>query len=210
MAREPKPDGRKKPRRDSTLYRKPAYRDELPAILVVCGARNTEPIYVRGLLRTVDNRAVDVEVKVCPRDPVSVIKYAVGARARARDHYEQTWCVLDVDDFPQLDEALRFAEGEGIEVALSNPCFEFWLLLHFCEHRAVLNGYQQAKRKLAPHHPGYSKSADSFDFAPYRGKWPAAMERARALAKTGEEHKTNPSTGMWRLLSEIVPSHLRP
>ncbi|MFE0672794.1 RloB family protein [Streptomyces sp. NPDC058867] len=124
MARDPRQGGRRAPRRESTLRRRPAYRDELPSILVVCGAKNTEPLYVKGLLKAVDNRAVDVRVKVCPQDPVSVVRYAAGERTRARDHYTRTWCVLDVDDFAHLDDALRLAQAEGIEIALSNPCFE--------------------------------------------------------------------------------------
>ena len=62
MARDPKQDGRRNPRRESTLRRRPAYRDALPTILVLCGARSTEPTYIKGLLRVVDNRAVDVQV----------------------------------------------------------------------------------------------------------------------------------------------------
>ncbi|MEU9332094.1 RloB family protein [Streptomyces sp. NPDC048290] len=175
----------------------------------MCGAKVTEPLYLRGLLRAVDNRAVDVRVKVCPRDPVSVIRYAVRLRDQAGEHYTHVWCVLDVDDFDHLEETLQVARDEGIEVALSHPCFELWLLLHFRDHHAAITGYQQAARLLVPHHPGYSKTADKFDFSPYRDTWPSAVKRAKALAKAGEEHKTNPSTGMWRLVSQIVPDHLR-
>ncbi|MBT2411754.1 RloB domain-containing protein [Streptomyces sp. ISL-12] len=181
----------------------------MPSILVVCGARNTEPIYVRGLLKAVDNRAVEVQIKVCPRDPVSVVRHAAGERARTGDHYAHTWCVLDVDDFAHLDEALRLARVENIEIALSNPCFELWLLLHFTDHRAPVDGYRQAVRHLVPHHSGYSKAAERFSFTPYRNTWPDAVERARRLAEAGEEHKQNPSTGMWRLIRQIVPTHLQ-
>ncbi|WP_252991162.1 RloB family protein [Streptomyces viridosporus] len=158
----------------------------------MCGARNTEPAYIRGLLRVVDNRAVDVRVKVCPQDPVSVVRHAAGERTRARDHYDRTWCVLDVDDFAHLDEALRLARAERIDIALSNPCFELWLLLHFRTHSAPVDGFRQAERHLLPHHRGYSKAADRFTFDLYRETWPQAVERARALARPGEEHKEEP------------------
>jgi hypothetical protein len=174
---------------------------------VVCGARNTEPAYVRGLLRAVDNRAVDVRVKVCPQDPVSVVRYAAGERDRAHGHDAHTWCVLDVDDFAHLDEALCLARAEDVEVALSNPCFELWLLLHFRDHRSRVDGFRQALRHLLPHHPGYSKAADRFDFGLYREGWRQAADRARRLAEPGEEYKENPSTGMWRLVRQIVPAH---
>ncbi|MEU9447574.1 RloB family protein [Streptomyces sp. NPDC048277] len=173
----------------------------------MCGARNSEPEYMKGLLRAVDNRAVDVTVKVCPQDPVSVVRHAAGERDRAGDHYARAWCVLDVDDFAHLDEALRLARDEDIEIALSNPCFELWLLLHFGDRRAPVDGFQQAKRLLLPHQPAYRKATGGLDFTPYRETWPGAVNRAQALAKPGEEHKRNPSTGMWRLLRQIVPAH---
>ncbi|WP_459738334.1 RloB family protein [Streptomyces sp. E-15] len=209
MARQPKPDGRRTPRRESTLRRRPAHRDPLPPVLVVCGAKNTEPAYLRGLLASVDNRAVAVKIKVCDQDPVSVVRHTVTERDKAGDHYHQAWCVLDVDEFAHLGEALRLADDEGVEVALSNPCFELWLLLHHRDHRAEVFGYQQAKRHLLAYHPGYSKAVREFDFGRYRGGWPHAVERAKKLAKKGEEAKTNPSSGMWRLVREIVPAHLQ-
>ncbi|MFH9573498.1 RloB family protein [Streptomyces sp. NPDC017454] len=152
-----------------------------------------------------DNRAVSVTIRICAQDPVSVVRDAVTKRDMADGHYQQAWCVLDVDDFDHLDEALRLAADEDVEVALSNPCFELWLLLHFRDHRANITGYGQAKQHLTSHHPNYSKVARDFDFGRYRAGWQAAVERARELARPGEEAKTNPSTGMWRLVREVVP-----
>ncbi|WP_221355149.1 RloB family protein [Streptomyces beigongshangae] len=209
MARQPKPDGRRAPRRESSLRRRPPHREPLPPVLVVCGARNTEPAYLRGLLKNVDNRAVDVKIKICDKDPVSVVRHAKDERDRARGHYKWTWCVLDVDEFAHLEEALRLAESERIDVALSNPCFELWLLLHFRDHRAAVTDFRQARERLLPHHPGYSKIAREFDFERYRAGWPTAVERAEKLALPGEEHKVNPSSGMWRLVRQIVPEHLQ-
>ncbi|MFF9057435.1 RloB family protein [Streptomyces sp. NPDC014882] len=151
----------------------------------------------------------DVRVKVCPQDPVSVVRHAAGERARTSDHYDHTWCVLDVDDFAHLDEALRLARAERIDIALSNPCFELWLLLHFRAHSVPSTVSDRLNDIFFPHHRGYSKAADRFTFDLYRETWPQAVERARALAKPGEEHKRNPSSGMWRLVREIVPAHLQ-
>jgi hypothetical protein len=176
---------------------------------VVCGAKNTEPAYLKGLLASVDNRAVDVKIKVCDDDPVSVVRHTATERDKARGHYHQAWCVLDVDDFAHLDQALQLAKAERVTVALSNPCFELWLLLHFRAHHAEVFGYRQAKSHLLPHHPNYSKAAREFDFGRYRDRWENAVERAQKLAKPGEEAKVNPSSGMWRLVREIVPAHLQ-
>ncbi|MFC8415329.1 RloB family protein [Streptomyces coelicoflavus] len=178
-------------------------------VLVVCGARNTEPTYLRGLLASVGNRAVAVKIRICDDDPVSVVRHAIRQRDMARGHFHHVWCVLDVDEFAHLDEALRLAIDEDVEVALSNPCFELWLLLHFRDHRANISGYGQAKQHLAAHHPNYSKAAREFGFDRYRDGWPAAVERARKLARPGEEAKANPSSSMWRLVEEVVADQPR-
>ena len=55
---------------------------------------------------------------------------------RQRDSYlafDEVWCVHDVDDHPRLDEARIMARDNDISLAVSNPCFELWLLLHFRE-----------------------------------------------------------------------------
>ena len=65
---------------------------------------NTEPAYLKGLLASVDNRAVAVKIKICAQDPVSVVRHTVAERDKAGDHYHQAWCVLDVDE---LDSSLH-------------------------------------------------------------------------------------------------------
>ncbi|MGB7327616.1 MAG: RloB family protein [Rubripirellula sp.] len=52
---------------------------------------------------------------------------------------DQFWFVADTDHWIEsnhiqnLVEVVRLCRQKGIGVALSNPCFELWLLLHFAE-----------------------------------------------------------------------------
>ncbi len=39
--------------------------------------------------------------------------------------------VVDVDRWENLDEIVSRCIKEGFRAAVSNPCFELWLLLHF-------------------------------------------------------------------------------
>src|SRR5690606_28879816 len=52
------------------------------------------------------------------------------APARRSPHLEprKRILVLSEDEHPYLNQALDEARTAGIEVALSNPCFELWLL----------------------------------------------------------------------------------
>ena len=49
-------------------------------------------------------------------------------RDTSTDCYERIWVVVDVDDFHDHGEAARICNDNGIELIISNPCFEVWLL----------------------------------------------------------------------------------
>jgi hypothetical protein len=98
---------------------------------VVCDAVATEPDYLKGLVAHLANPAVTVRIKTKPCSPSQLVAYADGERARAQDDFDQVWCVFDVDDYPDIPAAVATARRLGIEVAVSHPCFELWLILHF-------------------------------------------------------------------------------
>ena len=61
---------------------------------------------------------------------------AEAAAGREQDdnlRFEAVWCVFDVDQHPHLTTAVEEARTAGIDVAVSSPSFELWLLLHFRE-----------------------------------------------------------------------------
>ena len=63
--------------------------------------------------------------------PLTLVKMAA---ARLSDPEEdECWCVFDVEwpkNHPHLFEAKRLAYAKGVSLAISNPCFELWLILH--------------------------------------------------------------------------------
>jgi hypothetical protein len=76
---------------------------------------------------------------------------ATEARSRAIDEeaeIDEFWCVFDVEwprNHPGLEEAVWQARANSIKLAVSNPCFELWLILHFQDHAAWLDN-NQARR----------------------------------------------------------------
>jgi hypothetical protein len=44
---------------------------------------------------------------------------------------QYVWAVFDRDQHNDVDEAMRTAHRNGVEVAFSTPSFDLWLLLHF-------------------------------------------------------------------------------
>ncbi len=62
------------------------------------------------------------------------------------DSYDELWVLVDVDTNSdgELSEAYEDCKNKGYHLAVSNPCFELWLLLHLndCTDHAELLGRQ--------------------------------------------------------------------
>jgi hypothetical protein len=187
-------------RRENSQRRRPGSREPADRILIVCGGDVTEPSYFEGLRQFHRNPAIKVVIRKKSVDPASLVAYAVKLRDNDADSFEDVWCVVDVDEF-DLGPAMVLAARKNISLAVSNPCFETWLLLHFTDHTATLTCYAEAARLLGKFVPDYCKSR--LDFGRYVAGLDRAVERARLLAEPGREHVTNPASGVWRLVGRF-------
>lgn len=76
---------------------------------------------------------------------------------------DEAWLVVDKDVWTdeQLSELHAWAlTGSNFGFALSNPKFEYWLLLHF-EEGAAIASPQECTTRLKRHLPGYDKGIDA-------------------------------------------------
>jgi hypothetical protein len=120
------------------------------------------------------------------------------------ERYDEVWCVFDIDDHPKIDDAKQQARDSGIGLAISNPCFEIWALLHFQDQRAHINR-TQLSALCRKHMPGYKKNLPVEELSSLYEK---AVARAVALdtwqRQQGEGRKdANPSTGVHKLTETI-------
>jgi hypothetical protein len=118
--------------------------------------------------------------------------------------------VFDVEwpiNHPRLKEALALARRHDIRVAVSNPCFELWLALHFCDHRSWLDN--DGARRLRRSFDGQAKKGlKGADYMPHRE---IARQRAILLDRQHEQDcrefpQNNPSSGMHRLITSVAGS----
>ena len=149
------------------------------------------------------------------REPKSLVRAAIDHKERAPRSaadrytaYDEVWCVMDVEApvaHPSLPSAIRLAREHGISVALSNPCFELWLLLHF---KTVSNYHssEEMQRVLAALETcGYAVERKDFDFDALRGRFEQARQRAVELRRTGPSVSSmNPSTNVDLLVDLLV------
>lgn len=198
--------------RDRRPARRTAFRDPKPRILVVCEGKLTEPNYFDGLRKAVKNPLVAVEIEPEAGVPLSVVRRAKElkvaaetAAKRERDEnlkFDSVWAVFDVDDHPQLAEARTMAHENRMELAISNPCFELWLVLHFRDSPGMQHRDHIASL-LRTFLPEYDKRVTFLSVA--QG-YNSAVTRARRLEETALEANDegrNPSTRVWRL-TELI------
>lgn len=76
---------------------------------------------------------------------------------------DEAWIVVDKDAWTedQLRELLQWTkESDHHGLALSNPNFEYWLLLHFEDGKGIANP-QECLTRLKKHLPNYKKDIES-------------------------------------------------
>ncbi len=149
------------------LKRKPPYRTPNKIELIVCEGSATEPMYFNALRR---KWRVQINV-ISPSEsePITVVERAIAKKKEMTKlgiPYEKVWCVVDVEIPPHntLDKAWEKArETDGLELILTNPCIEYWFLLHFKKHTAPFDNNVDVMNALKAVHWSYKKSRIGFD-----------------------------------------------
>lgn len=194
--------------RAKDLRRKVASRPERKTIVVFCEGEASEPDYVNAVKRLPSvraNTAVNIEVATERGVPLTLVRRAVDRASD--DEVDECWCVFDVEwprNHPNLKEAVRLAGEHGIRLAVSNPCFELWLILHFEDQTAFMST-DEAERRSRGLDGRAGKRIDATKYLPRRGD---AKNRAVRLSRRHGANNTpfpqdNPSSTMHALLAAI-------
>lgn len=180
--------------------RRTPHRDRKPIILIVCEGKKTEPEYFQGLLLDCKNATVAIRIAKKHGVPATLVDEAKTLMTQGQ--YSSVWCVFDVDNHPNLAYAKQKARDNGIDLAISNPCFELWLLIHFTDPSGS-HDRKEITRRLKVHLPGYDKGVEYETLKPGHAN---AVKRARRLDKQALKCGTpdcNPTTGVYRLVEAI-------
>ncbi|QQD77095.1 RloB domain-containing protein [Curtobacterium sp. YC1] len=161
----------------------------------------TEIDYIDALRRlpeVSEAAAVEVVVEMVGASPLTLVEAAREAKRVASSEVDSYWCVFDVespDSHPYLKEAAIMARDNGIRLAISNPCFEVWLILHLAAQNAYLTT-DEAVHRRSELDGSSDKHVDADLYMPRRGD---AVRRAQSLRKRHAGDGTqfpsdNPST----------------
>ena len=195
--------------KNTSLVRKPGAAVEAQTVAIVCEGKVTERVYFEGIRRDLRLPTTRLKVTGIGSDPLHVVN-AANDLAGA---FDQVWAVFDVEapkPHTRLNAALERAGSLNVRCAVSNPCFEFWLLLHFQDWTAYLdNAGAREKIKKCP----CQYSDKDFDFASTWLTHQKAIDRAVKLHKRQITNhpdnviERNPWTSVHDLVNVLLNLH---
>lgn len=198
-----RPSGRLPPR-GRAAKRAPRY-----ILRVLTEGERTEPDYLFVWVRR--NAGVHLDIADRGMTPDALVRRAKEhlkgqPRRRAARDFDEIWCVFDTDEHENLPQAIEEARRSGVKVAVSNPCFELWLVLHRREQTAYIDrrDVQRLSNELGLSDDKRIPNAARNTLVE---AFPTAKERAQALdrrhAGNDSPARENPSTDVWRLVDQL-------
>ena len=120
----------RKDRAARRIRRKAPVRSPALRIVVVSEGKVTEPGYLKVFFDRLhgDQSSVRLVLRRGVGDPRAVIERAIEeSKESKRDRLgsqDAVWAMFDRDEHSRFDEAKDMARGNGIRLAVSDPCFE--------------------------------------------------------------------------------------
>ena len=117
---------------------------------------------------------------------------------------DQAWIVVDRDSWQedQLKELLRWSKKkDNYGFALSNPKFEYWILLHFEDGKGI-SSIQECSARLKKYLPNYKKDIDGSKITLDHVR--QAILRARKRSVKVDDLSQTWSTGVYKLVEKII------
>ncbi|MCM0589920.1 MAG: RloB family protein [Gloeotrichia echinulata DEX184] len=201
------------------LNRRSASRKIAQKILIGCEGSKTEPIYfesIRNELRLPTLRIIVLRHQ-SKTDPRSIIERLIEERQEMKDNQawtskDEAWAVFDGDEhieksLANWDSAIARAKSQKINLAITNPCFELWYLIHFRDHLAQITR-EQLLNSLEKHIPNYDKSMCLYPKT-LKPLTEEAIRRANKIAQQIErneldEHSNPCCSGLPKLVSSLL------
>ena len=191
----------------TSLVPRPQFVRDARLFVIATEGQETEKQY----FSLFQNTRVQVKVLSTGPDGLSAPKHVLERLVHFQQEAQlgdedELWLMVDVDrqrgQF--LDEVTQIARESGCHLAISNPCFELWLLLHFAETDPADTDCQSLEKRLQELLDGYNKT--KLKLSHYRPHIADAVSRAKSL-----EHRPNlrwphfPGTHVYKVVEKLLP-----
>ncbi|HEB9431754.1 TPA: RloB domain-containing protein [Campylobacter coli] len=189
-------------KRNKGLRDRKTKRKENEVILIVCEGKKTEKNYLNQLkdFFRLSNVSINIISSKKP-DPSQIVEFT--KEKNKDDSYDKVYCVFDKDTHSDFDKAKQKCEKYNFEAIISNPCFEFWILLHF-EYTTKPFGTNSPCNKLnntclKKYIKNYSKDYDFTSII--KDKLNIAINNAQ---KANKEAKSNNYTSSYTFMDKLA------
>lgn len=190
----------------SDYHRKYGNKSPGKVVIIVCEGKETEPNYFNALRQKFRLSTLNIKVVLGQGAPMSLVTRAVVEKKK--QDADEVWCVLDTEnpnENPALVTAITEANRARINLALSNPSFEYWYFIHFEQSSRPFANGQEMKNALKVHIPDYEESANVFSLLD--DLTPIALLNAETLREHSPDNWSvfpNPSTAVDKLVQIII------
>lgn len=203
-------------------------RQLLPVFHIYCEGAKTEPNYIEKYLQIKSNgdrRKQVVKVEPTKKNtPVQLVDEAVSHKNRSTcPDNDVFWVVFDRESIAKYPDALHEAAfnkaaTNNVNIALSNVCFELWILLHFIQNAAPFTSYdnlmsdsglkQQLQiagiRNYEKGNAGIFRAVfNGLDQARARAVIMNSVTKGSAAPNKNKPYQLNPYTDVYKLLDAI-------
>ena len=183
--------------------------------IAVVGDGQTEKIYFEKLKEVEGLRNVSLK----PDLPKNVGSYK-GVFDKAESLYEQgydeVYCLIDMDKVLSDNTLAKYLtdkkriEKKGIVVFESNPCLEFWFLLHFVRTTKPFSNCESVERELQRYILNYSKNqqylVQSNIYKTLKPNLLKAFENGKWIEENSNENDYNSSKSeIFKLIKILLP-----
>jgi hypothetical protein len=161
-------------------------------------------------------RSTRIQFKVLETDDgKSAPEHVLGRIDEYMKEYEigkgdEFWLVLDCDHWvnkghiKNLIQVIQECRQKGILIALSNPCFELWLLLHFAEFPTENKLTRaQIEKRIRGTVGSYDKTK-VYNLPVDNNRVKAAIERSKANQPASSEIPDRPQTGVHCIVEDLL------
>lgn len=192
-----------KARSTRSLRRSGPTKSRRNTLLIVCEGTKTECSYFEAMRRDYRLSNVDVVVTGVGGAPITVVETAITRKAKADVRFDEVWCVFDteVPQNPSLQRALDKARAKKLSLAVSNPSFEFWYLLHFAFTTRSFHDADEVIQELQRHISGYTKATACYFLL--ADKMDTAIEHAKRIAVSETDPYPHPSTTVYGVVEAL-------
>lgn len=170
--------------------------------------------FLDGKMDEEHSRAFSEELRLLGFD-ISYIRYL----KTYESEYDEFGIVIDRDKNTHSEknmlDCIKHCREQNYLCFISNPCFEFWLLLHLCDVKNELAEHLEEIKenaKVSRHHTfvslEVSKRANhgkgNLNFEEnYLDRVSSAVERAKEFADSEENLVNNIGTNIWKLIEKL-------